>query len=69
MAGIASFIVPGWYREARSRGESEEELKRRIADFCREAARKYGAPETEFTPEAIAVTYDMYEYALSKDGK
>lgn len=61
---MSSLIVPDWYREAKEKGATLEDLRQSISDFCQESAKRRGTPYVAIDPEVISMTQDAYEYAL-----
>lgn len=67
---IVDLMVPDWYLEALKRGVSKERRREMVREQClqvaQEAAIERGEPVPDSVPdEAVALTYDMYEFSLS----
>ena len=69
MENIAHIVVPEWYRNAKSSGDTKPVLKEKIRQFCIEAAKRRPAgdasTDTAVDDELITITFDMYEHAIT----
>ena len=70
VSAIAELMLPQWYLKAFLRGVSQEKRREMVRDMClkeaqEEAVRQGGVVPDNVAEEAVALTYEMYEFSLS----